>query len=177
MSTEDIFTVKLRVFIKRSPIKRGIRSNKLEMRLFAKDVDEASLNRVQLERKIDSLQDEIHFLKKTHDEVRVQLKTKSRALLKVFDEPAASLSLLPPGAARVTGADRSPAGSRRPGRVQTGPDRCSERHQAPVRDRGLVQHAGDGGVVPIQGGETRTSALGPVRRPPSSYTFFFSAVF
>lgn len=44
--------------------------------LFAKDVDEASLNRVQLERKIDSLQDEISFLKKTHDEVRVQLKDR-----------------------------------------------------------------------------------------------------
>uniref|UniRef100_A0A8C4F215 Glial fibrillary acidic protein n=1 Tax=Dicentrarchus labrax TaxID=13489 RepID=A0A8C4F215_DICLA len=35
---------------------------------FRQDVDEASLNRVQLERKIDALQDEINFLKKTHDE-------------------------------------------------------------------------------------------------------------
>ncbi|XP_056871363.1 glial fibrillary acidic protein [Takifugu flavidus] len=35
---------------------------------YRQDVDEASLNRVQLERKIDSLQDEINFLKKTHDE-------------------------------------------------------------------------------------------------------------
>lgn len=48
----------------------------MEICLFAKDVDEASLNRVQLERKIDSLQDEINFLKKTHDEVRVQLRTE-----------------------------------------------------------------------------------------------------
>lgn len=36
-------------------------------------MDEASLSRVQLERKIDSLQDEINFLKKTHDEVRRNL--------------------------------------------------------------------------------------------------------
>lgn len=33
------------------------------------DVDEASLSRVQLERKIDALQDEINFLKKVHEEV------------------------------------------------------------------------------------------------------------
>jgi len=32
-------------------------------------VDEAALNRVQLERKIDALQDEINFLKKVHEEV------------------------------------------------------------------------------------------------------------
>ncbi|KAM8843883.1 glial fibrillary acidic protein [Spinachia spinachia] len=35
---------------------------------YRQDMDEASLNRVQLERKIDSLQEEIHFLKKTHEE-------------------------------------------------------------------------------------------------------------
>lgn len=40
-------------------------------------MDEASLNRVQLERKIESLQDEINFLKKTHDEVRTELKVRS----------------------------------------------------------------------------------------------------
>lgn len=56
----------------------------MEICLFAKDVDEASLNRVQLERKIDSLQDEINFLKKTHDEVRVQLRTEWKALSQVF---------------------------------------------------------------------------------------------
>ncbi|XP_071391231.1 glial fibrillary acidic protein [Centroberyx affinis] len=35
---------------------------------FRQDVDEAALNRVQLERKIDALQDEINFLKKIHEE-------------------------------------------------------------------------------------------------------------
>ncbi|XP_060882607.1 glial fibrillary acidic protein [Labrus mixtus] len=35
---------------------------------FRQDVDEAALNRVQLERKIDALQDEINFLRKTHEE-------------------------------------------------------------------------------------------------------------
>lgn len=39
-----------------------------------KDIDEAALNRVQLERKIDSLQDEINFLKKIHEEVRMKEK-------------------------------------------------------------------------------------------------------
>ncbi|MEQ2183454.1 hypothetical protein GOODEAATRI_032697, partial [Goodea atripinnis] len=36
--------------------------------IFAKDVDEAALNRVQLERKIEALQEEINFLKKIHEE-------------------------------------------------------------------------------------------------------------
>ncbi|XP_068575043.1 glial fibrillary acidic protein [Cebidichthys violaceus] len=35
---------------------------------YRQDVDEAALNRVQLERKIDALQEEINFLKKTHEE-------------------------------------------------------------------------------------------------------------
>lgn len=34
------------------------------------DVDSAALARVDLERKVESLQDEIAFLKKLHDEVR-----------------------------------------------------------------------------------------------------------
>lgn len=36
-----------------------------------KDVDDATLARLELERKIESLMDEIEFLKKLHDEVRV----------------------------------------------------------------------------------------------------------
>ncbi|XP_061761512.1 glial fibrillary acidic protein [Nerophis ophidion] len=35
---------------------------------FRQDVDEASLNRVQLERKVEALQDEMDFLKKIHEE-------------------------------------------------------------------------------------------------------------
>ncbi|KAK7938743.1 hypothetical protein WMY93_002069 [Mugilogobius chulae] len=35
---------------------------------FRQDVDEAALSRVQLERRIEALQDEINFLKKVHDE-------------------------------------------------------------------------------------------------------------
>ena len=39
--------------------------------LFSKqDVDNASLARLDLERKVESLQEEIAFLKKLHDEVR-----------------------------------------------------------------------------------------------------------
>lgn len=34
------------------------------------DVDNAALARLDLERKVESLQDEINFLKKLHDEVR-----------------------------------------------------------------------------------------------------------
>lgn len=45
------------------------------------DVDEASLTRVQLERKIDSLQEEINFLKKTHDEVRTKRRPTHSATL------------------------------------------------------------------------------------------------
>jgi hypothetical protein len=36
---------------------------------FAKDVDDATLSRLELERKIESLMDEIEFLKKLHEEV------------------------------------------------------------------------------------------------------------
>lgn len=35
------------------------------------DVDNAALARLDLERKVESLQDEINFLKKLHDEVNV----------------------------------------------------------------------------------------------------------
>ncbi|XP_018527645.1 glial fibrillary acidic protein [Lates calcarifer] len=41
---------------------------------FRQDVDEAALNRVQLERKIDALQDEINFLKKIHEEEQRELQ-------------------------------------------------------------------------------------------------------
>uniref|UniRef100_A0A7N8YR86 Glial fibrillary acidic protein n=1 Tax=Mastacembelus armatus TaxID=205130 RepID=A0A7N8YR86_9TELE len=43
------------------------------------DVDEASLNRVQLERKIEALQDEINFLKKTHEEELRELQEQLMA--------------------------------------------------------------------------------------------------
>ncbi|CAK6961142.1 glial fibrillary acidic protein [Scomber scombrus] len=47
----------------------GIRQDaENSLNTFRQDVDEAALNRVQLERKIDALQDEIHFLKKIHEE-------------------------------------------------------------------------------------------------------------
>uniref|UniRef100_A0A3Q3IYB2 Glial fibrillary acidic protein n=1 Tax=Monopterus albus TaxID=43700 RepID=A0A3Q3IYB2_MONAL len=46
---------------------------------FRQDVDEASLNRVQLERKIDALQDEINFLKKIHEEDLRQLQEQIMA--------------------------------------------------------------------------------------------------
>uniref|UniRef100_A0A672FGS1 Peripherin n=1 Tax=Salarias fasciatus TaxID=181472 RepID=A0A672FGS1_SALFA len=39
---------------------------------FRKDVDDATLSRLELERKIESLMDEIEFLKKLHDEVSTQ---------------------------------------------------------------------------------------------------------
>ncbi|XP_029013987.1 glial fibrillary acidic protein [Betta splendens] len=46
---------------------------------FRQDVDEASLNRVQLERKIDALQDEINFLKKIHEEELRELQDQIMA--------------------------------------------------------------------------------------------------
>lgn len=36
----------------------------------SQDVDDATLSRLELERKIESLMDEIEFLKKLHEEVR-----------------------------------------------------------------------------------------------------------
>lgn len=36
------------------------------------DVDNAALARLDLERKVESLQEEINFLKKLHDEVRLK---------------------------------------------------------------------------------------------------------
>lgn len=37
----------------------------------AQDVDNAALSRLDLERKVESLQEEINFLKKLHDEVSI----------------------------------------------------------------------------------------------------------
>lgn len=42
-------------------------------RVTAQDVDNAALARLDLERKVESLQDEINFLKKLHDEVSFPL--------------------------------------------------------------------------------------------------------
>lgn len=39
---------------------------------YLQDVDDATLSRLELERKIESLMDEIEFLKKIHDEVRLE---------------------------------------------------------------------------------------------------------
>ncbi|XP_069762654.1 peripherin-like [Narcine bancroftii] len=47
--------------------------------LFRKDVDEATLARVQLERKVESLLDEIEFLKKLHDEELRDLQVNMQA--------------------------------------------------------------------------------------------------
>lgn len=44
-------------------------SNALSVNVLAQDVDNAALARLDLERKVDSLQEEINFLKKLHDEV------------------------------------------------------------------------------------------------------------
>ncbi|XP_060758657.1 glial fibrillary acidic protein [Neoarius graeffei] len=46
---------------------------------FRQDVDEAALNRVQLERKIEALQDEINFLKKVHEEEMRELQEQLNA--------------------------------------------------------------------------------------------------
>uniref|UniRef100_A0A672HD31 Glial fibrillary acidic protein n=1 Tax=Salarias fasciatus TaxID=181472 RepID=A0A672HD31_SALFA len=46
---------------------------------FRQDVDEAALNRVQLERKIEALQDEINFLKKIHEEELRELQEQIMA--------------------------------------------------------------------------------------------------
>ncbi|XP_041832247.1 glial fibrillary acidic protein [Melanotaenia boesemani] len=46
---------------------------------FRQDVDEASLNRVQLERKLEALQDEINFLKKIHEEELRELQEQIMA--------------------------------------------------------------------------------------------------
>ncbi|XP_037545157.1 glial fibrillary acidic protein [Nematolebias whitei] len=49
------------------------------LNVFRQDVDEAALNRVQLERKIEALQDEILFLKKVHEEELRELQEQIMA--------------------------------------------------------------------------------------------------
>lgn len=44
-------------------------SHPLKVSVTTQDVDNAALARLDLERKVESLQDEINFLKKLHDEV------------------------------------------------------------------------------------------------------------
>ncbi|KAJ3601297.1 hypothetical protein NHX12_032269 [Muraenolepis orangiensis] len=49
------------------------------LNVFRQDVDEASLNRIQLERKIEALSDEIIFLKKIHEEELRELQEQALA--------------------------------------------------------------------------------------------------
>uniref|UniRef100_A0A8D3CMJ8 Vimentin like n=1 Tax=Scophthalmus maximus TaxID=52904 RepID=A0A8D3CMJ8_SCOMX len=46
------------------------------MQSFRQDVDNAALSRLDLERKVDSLQEEINFLKKLHDEEMLELQSQ-----------------------------------------------------------------------------------------------------
>ena len=58
------------VSLKRCASQRYVYMNKhRSLPALRQDVDEASLNRIQLERKIEALNDEIVFLKKIHEEV------------------------------------------------------------------------------------------------------------
>ncbi|XP_006131234.1 peripherin [Pelodiscus sinensis] len=61
---EDLAALKLR--LEEETHKREDAENSLV--LFRKDVDDATLSRLELERKIESLMDEIEFLKKLHEE-------------------------------------------------------------------------------------------------------------
>ncbi|XP_071399359.1 peripherin [Centroberyx affinis] len=73
---EDVATLKQR--LDEEAHKRAEAENNLV--IFRKDVDDATLSRLELERKIESLMDEIEFLKKLHDEeiqdVQVSVQTQ-----------------------------------------------------------------------------------------------------
>ncbi|XP_010879476.1 peripherin [Esox lucius] len=58
--------------------------------VFRKDVDDATLSRLELERKIESLMDEIEFLKKMHDEEiqEVQVTVQTQQLKTEVDQTA-----------------------------------------------------------------------------------------
>nr|XP_015199559.1 PREDICTED: peripherin [Lepisosteus oculatus] len=62
--------------------------------IFRKDVDDATLSRLELERKIESLMDEIEFLKKLHDEeIRdVQVSVQTQQLQVEVDAPRPDLT-------------------------------------------------------------------------------------
>lgn len=49
----------------------------------SQDVDNAALARLDLERKVESLQEEINFLKKLHDEVRFRISESKKSPTKV----------------------------------------------------------------------------------------------
>lgn len=53
----------------------------LRVSVTAQDVDNAALARLDLERKVESLQDEINFLKKLHDEVNFLFQWLKLSLL------------------------------------------------------------------------------------------------
>ncbi|XP_070965148.1 plasticin-like isoform X2 [Oncorhynchus clarkii lewisi] len=57
--------------------------------VFRKDVDDATLSRLELERKIESLMDEIEFLKKLHDEIQeVQVSFQTQQMKMEVDQTA-----------------------------------------------------------------------------------------
>ncbi|KAG9353428.1 hypothetical protein JZ751_018024 [Albula glossodonta] len=62
--------------------------------LFRKDVDDATLSRLELERKIESLMDEIEFLKKLHDEEiqDVHVSVQTQQLKMEVDNPRPDLT-------------------------------------------------------------------------------------
>ncbi|GLD48991.1 glial fibrillary acidic protein [Lates japonicus] len=73
---------------------------------FRQDVDEAALNRVQLERKIDALQDEINFLKKIHEEEQRELQEQILAQQETEDWYRSKFADLTDAASRNTEALR-----------------------------------------------------------------------
>lgn len=114
-------------------------------------MDDATLSRLELERKIETLMDEIEFLKKLHDEVsdatseplqRVSYCRYSYRLNK-GSYFLCVLMLTSSGNPRRPGECPDPAAENGGGQqLQAGPDWRSEGHQGSVRDHRLEEHAG-----------------------------------
>ncbi|CAL8288191.1 unnamed protein product [Boreogadus saida] len=77
MSHSDSVGILLPVQLQEETGQRQDAENNLNV--FRQDVDEASLNRIQLERKIEALNDEIVFLKKIHEEEQRELQEQALA--------------------------------------------------------------------------------------------------
>ncbi|KAK7801871.1 hypothetical protein U0070_013475 [Myodes glareolus] len=61
--------------------------------LFRKDVDDATLSRLELERKIESLMDEIEFLKKLHEEVSMESQQVQQVEVEATVKPELTAAL------------------------------------------------------------------------------------
>lgn len=111
--------------------------------VFPQDVDAATLARIDLERRIESLQEEIAFLKKVHEEVGVGRPRVPRARLGLGNgagNRALTHPFVSPGNPRAAGSATGAAHPGGDGHLQARPDSRAAGHPRAVREHRRQEH-------------------------------------